>query len=112
MVRWLIRWVLNVAGVLLTAHIVAGFNVTVVAAIVGSVILGLVNATIRPLILLLTIPLNLVTLGLFTLIVNGFMLWIVSYVIKGFAIQNFGTAVVAALIIMVISSVISFVVKD
>lgn len=59
---------------LFTAHIIVGFNVTVVGAIVGSVILGIVNATIRPVILLLTLPLNLLTLGLFALIINGLTL--------------------------------------
>ncbi|MDD4333991.1 MAG: phage holin family protein [Desulfotomaculaceae bacterium] len=110
--RWFIRWILNVAGIIFTAYVIVGFNVTAVGAIVGSIILGFINATIRPLILLLTLPINLLTLGLFTLIVNGFMLWVVSLLVKGFAIQNFGTAVFAALLLTVISSGISFLVKD
>lgn len=112
MTRWFIRWILNVAGIIFTAYVIVGFNVTAVGAIVGSIILGFINATIRPLILLLTLPINLLTLGLFTLIVNGFMLWVVSLLVKGFAIQNFGTAVFAALLLTVISSGISFLVKD
>ena len=110
--RWLIRWILNIIGIILTASIYSGFRVTVLGAIVGSVILGLVNATIRPIILILALPLNLLTLGLFTLIINGFMLWLVSLVVRGFAVQGFWAAIIAALILMIISSVISLVVKE
>ena len=112
MPRWFIRWVLNVVGVIFTANIIKGFDVTLAAAIAGSIILGFINATIRPLILLLTLPINLLTLGLFTLVINGLMLWVVSLLVKDFAIQNFGTAVFAALLLTVISSAISFFVKD
>jgi putative membrane protein len=110
--RWLIRWILNIAGIIFTSYIIQGFDVTLLAAIVGSVLLGLVNAIIRPFVLLITLPINLLTLGLFTLVINGFMLWLVSTLIKGFDIQNFGTAILAALLITVFSSLISFFVKD
>jgi putative membrane protein len=110
--RWLIRWVLNIVGIILTASIYSGFQVNVLGAIVGSVILGLVNATIRPIILILALPFNLLTLGLFTLVINGFMLWLVSQVVRGFTVQSFGAAVIAALILMIISSVISLLVKE
>lgn len=112
MIRWFIRWILNIAGIIFTSYVIVGFNVTLVGAIVGSIILGFINATIRPLILLLTLPINLLTLGLFTFVINGLMLWVVSLLVKGFVIQNFGTAVFAALLLTVISSVISFLVKD
>lgn len=112
MARWLIRWILNIAGIIFTAYIIQGFDVTPMAAIVGSILLGLVNAIIRPLVILITLPINLLTLGLFTLVINGFMLWLVSILIKGFDIQNFGTAILAALLITIISSLVSFFVKD
>jgi putative membrane protein len=110
--HWLIRWILNIVGIILTASIYAGLHVTVLGAIVGSVILGLVNATIRPIILILALPINLLTLGLFTLIINGFMLWLVSLVVRGFEIQSFGSAIIAALILMIISFGISLLVKE
>jgi putative membrane protein len=112
MVRWLIRWVLNIAAIILTASVVAGFDVTLEGAIVGSIILGLINATIRPIFLILTMPINLVTLGLFTLLINGVMLGVVSMIVRGFDIHGFGTAVIAALLLTVISSLISYLVKE
>ena len=112
MPRWLLRWILNIVGIILTASIYGGFRVTVLGAFFGSLILGLVNATIRPVILILTLPVNVLTLGLFTLAINGLMLWLVSLVVKGFTVQSFGAAVIAALILMIISSLISLAVKD
>lgn len=112
MSRWLVRWILNVIGIMFAAYIIEGFDVTLLAAIVGSILLGFVNATIRPIVLLVTLPINLLTLGLFTLVINGLMLWLVSIIIKGFDIQSFGVAFFAALLITVISSLISYFVKD
>lgn len=109
---WIVRWALNVAGIIFTTNIVAGFDVTIPAAIVGSIIFGIINATIRPLLLLLTLPINLLTLGLFTLVINGFMLWLVALVVRGFEIQTFGAAFIAAIILMIISSLVSFLVGD
>jgi putative membrane protein len=62
--------------------------------------------------LMLTLPLNLLTLGLFTFVINGFMLWLVSLVIKGFDFENFWAAILTALLLMVVSAVVSYFVKD
>ncbi len=94
----------------MTSSLYKGFHVTVLGAIVGSIILGLVNAIIRPIILILTLPLNLLTLGLFTLVINGFMLWLVSLIVKNFYVQGFGAAIIAALILMVFNSAINLLV--
>jgi putative membrane protein len=110
--KLIIRWGLNIAGIILAAYLVKGFDVTFLAAIFGFILLGFINATIRPVLILLTLPINLVTLGLFTLVINGLMLWLVSAVIKGFDIANFGAALLSALIIMIISSIVSMLIKD
>ena len=112
MVRWLIRWILNIAAIIFTAYVIPGFDVTVEGAVVGSIILGLINATIRPIFLVLTMPINLVTLGLFTLLINGVMLGVVSMIVSGFDIKGLGTAVISALVLTVISSLISYLVKE
>lgn len=109
---WLIRWLLNIAGIILTAYVVKGFDVTVMGAIFGSLVLGVVNAVIRPVIILLTLPINVLTLGLFTLVINGLMLWLTSAVVKGFDLTSFGAAVISALVLSVISFIISFFVAD
>jgi putative membrane protein len=109
---WTLRWIVNIAAIIFTAALLPGFHTGVWAAIVGSIVLGIINAIIRPVVLLLTLPVNIVSLGLFTLVVNGFMLWLVSATIKGFDIQGFGTAILAALLITILSSIFSWLIKD
>lgn len=109
---WVLRWLANIVAIIITAAIVPGFNVTVLGAIVGSMFLGIVNAIIRPVVLVLTLPINIITLGLFTLVVNGLMLWLTASIIKGFDITGFWAAVLSALLISIISAVLSFFVRD
>lgn len=110
--HWIFRWIFNILGIIFAAYIIQGFNVTITGAIVGSIVLGIVNAIIRPIIVLLTLPINIVTLGLFTLVINGFMLWMTSGIVKGFDVSGFWVAVLAALVISVISVIISWLIKD
>ncbi len=106
---WLLRWGLNILGIILTAALLDNFNVTLLGAIFGSVFLGVVNVFIRPILLLLTLPINVLSLGLFTLIINGLMLWLTSIMIKGFDITSFGTAIIAAIIIALLNFVFNLI---
>jgi putative membrane protein len=113
MVRGLVlRWILNIGGIILTSYVISGFEVTFLGAVFGSLVLGIVNAVIRPIIVILTLPLNFLTLGLFTLVINGFMLWLTSTVVKGFNIHGFTTAIISALLFSFFSFIISLLVKD
>jgi putative membrane protein len=109
---WTLRWLLNILAIIITAAIIPAFNLTIWAAVVGSVFLGVINAIIRPLLILLTLPLNLLTLGLFTLVINGFMLWVTSLTIQGFDIDSFGWAMVCSIVISMVSFIISLFVDD
>ncbi|SHG53490.1 putative membrane protein [Thermosyntropha lipolytica DSM 11003] len=109
---WVLRWILNILAIILTAALLKGFQVSVWGAIVGSVFLGIVNAVIRPILIILTLPLNILTLGLFTLVINGFMLWLTSVTIKGFDISGFGWAILTAMVLSLFSFVISYFVED
>ena len=81
---------------------------TVFSGIIAALILGLLNAFIRPVALILSLPINILTLGLFTLIVNGFMLWLVSRLVSGFHLAGFGTAIIAAIFLSIISALLSW----
>lgn len=83
-----------------------------VPALLAAFILGIVNALIRPILIILSLPIQLLTLGLFTFIINGFMLWIVSRVVHGFYISGFWPAVLASILLSIGSSIISWVVQD
>lgn len=105
------RTIINAVAIYLTASflhgiVLSGFG----AAIVAAVVLGVVNALIRPVLIILSLPINIMSLGLFTLVINGVLLKAVSAVTTGFAIDGFFTAILASIIITISSSIISFVV--
>lgn len=100
---------INTLALLLISRLIPGFLVTsLFSALVASLLLGLVNAVVRPIILLLTLPINLITLGLFTFVVNALMLLLVSNVVKGFTITSFAAAFVGALLLWAISWLSNF----
>ena len=100
----LLRWVVLTAAVLAAAWLLEGIRVEgLFSALAAAATLGILNAVLRPLIILLTLPINILTLGLFTFIINALMLQIVSQVIPGFTVRGFWAAVLGALIIGVIS---------
>lgn len=104
---FLLRWLFNTIAIYLATRIIAGLRVPDLGgAVVAALVLGIVNAFIRPLILLLTLPLNIVTLGVFTLVVNTIMLYIVAAVTP-LSISGFWAAFIGALLIAVISTVLS-----
>lgn len=108
----LLLWLINALTLLLVANYLPGFEVAgFYAALIAALVLGLVNAIIRPIVILLTLPINLLTLGLFTFIINALMIWIVSTVVKGFEVDSFNTALWAALILWIISFVTNSLVK-
>jgi putative membrane protein len=106
MAQFVIQVLINGAVIFAIAYFIpALIRVTdVQTALIAALVLGVVNAVIRPIALLLTIPFNLITLGLFTLVVNAFMLYIAAAIVGGFDILGFWQAIVAALLISVVSS--------
>ena len=109
---FLIRWGINALALYLTTLIVPGVKVpTFGAAVVSALVLGIVNAVIRPIILLLTLPLNILTLGLFTLVVNTLMLYIASSITQ-LRLQNFWAAFLGAIVLSIISAILSRLIVD
>jgi putative membrane protein len=107
------RWVINALALFFTALIVPGMAIQGFgAALVAALVMGIVNAFVRPLIFLLSLPLTIITLGLFTLVINGFMLSIVAYSVGGFYIRNFWTAFFGAIILSIFSSIINSMIRD
>jgi len=88
-----IRWLVSAAALYLTSLIVRGIEVQGVGALFfAAATIGILNALVRPVILLLTLPLNILTLGLFTLVVNAAMLKLASEVVRGFEVHGFWSA--------------------
>lgn len=108
-----IRWLVNAVALLITAKLIKGIYVdSVIAALWAAVLLGIINAFIRPLVIVLTLPVNILTLGLFTFVVNGLMLQLVSAVTYGFHVDGLIAATVGSLVLSLVSGFLSMVVVD
>jgi putative membrane protein len=104
---FLLRWVFNTVAIYAATQIISGLRVpSLGGAIIAALVLGIVNAIIRPILLLLTLPVNILTLGLFTLVINTIMLYIVAAVTP-LQISGFWAAFVGALLIAIISTLLS-----
>jgi putative membrane protein len=102
------RWLLLTIAILLTPYLVGGIQVTgFFAAFFAAAVLGILNALLRPLLLILTLPINIFTFGLFTLVINGLLLKMVSGVVPGFRVYGFWSAVFGSLIISLVSWLLS-----
>lgn len=106
----LLRWTLNSLILMLVAYLTPGVSIaSFLTALIVSVIFGLINAVIRPIVLILTLPINILTLGLLTFIINALMFWLAGAIIKGFEIHNFASAFWGALTYCVIVTIISLI---
>ncbi|NQV89810.1 phage holin family protein [Candidatus Uhrbacteria bacterium] len=113
MAQILFRWVINAVTLLVVANVVPGFGVdTFYSALIAALVLGLVNALIRPLLFILTLPVTIITLGLFSFVINALMIWLVSTIVKGFNVEGFVPALLAALLLWVISLATNWLIKQ
>ena len=100
----LIRWLTTTAAIVATSYLLDGIRVSgFLPAVFAAAILGILNAFFRPIALLLTLPINILSLGLFTFIINALMLKMASGIIPGFEVYGFWTAIFGSLLISVIS---------
>jgi putative membrane protein len=104
----LLRWLILTAAILAAAYLLNGIEVRdFLSALLAAAVLGILNAFFRPLLLLLTLPLNILSLGLFTFVINAFLLKMASGVIPGFEVHGFWTALFGALIITLVSGLLN-----
>jgi len=102
----LIRWIINAGALILMSYVIEGIEVDhLLSAFVAAAVLGIINAVLRPILILLTLPITLLTLGLFVLVINGLMLSIAASVVKGFHVNGFWAAVFGALFLSVVSGI-------
>jgi putative membrane protein len=110
---FLIRVLINALAIYFTAAIVPGIELNgVMAALGAGLVLGLVNAVVRPVLIVLTLPFTVVTLGLFLFVLNGLCLWLTSLLVKGFEVHGFWAAVFGALLVSIVSWLLTTSVSD
>ena len=109
----LIRWVINALALLLISRVIKGIEVdSIFAAFVAAAVLGVINAILRPILVFITLPITILTLGLFVLVINGLMLYIAGSVVEGFHVVGFWPAVFGALFLSVISWIANAFIND
>jgi putative membrane protein len=102
--RFLVHWLSVTIALAAATWLLGGVYVdSVVSLIVGGLVLGLVNAIVRPVLALLSLPITILTLGLFLLVVNGVAFGLAAWLTPGFGVRGFGDAILAALIVSVVS---------
>ncbi|HJR00028.1 MAG TPA: phage holin family protein [Methylomirabilota bacterium] len=110
---FILRIVVYTLGLLVAAHVVPGIRLDGLAsALVAGLLLGLVNAIVRPVLVVLTFPITLLTLGLFLLVLNAFCLWLVSVFVSGFRVAGFWPAFWGALLVSLVSWVLTALISD
>ena len=108
MQRFVLRLLATAGAVLLASQVFDGIHVqSLWAAVVFALVLGVLNAFVRPILLLLTLPLNLLTLGLFTFVVNAIVFWLATMIQGGVQVADFGAALLGSLIVSVVSFIAS-----
>jgi len=107
--RFIFRLLINVVAILIIAHIAPGLIRVdgFLAALIAAVLLGIVNTIIRPILVILTFPLTLLTFGLFLLVINALMLWLVSALLSGFHVNGFWGALFGSILISIVSWLLS-----
>ena len=109
MLNLLVRWFLLALSLLLTAWIVPGIIVANFAvALLAAIVIGFINLFIRPMVMFLTLPINLLTLGLFTFVINALLLQLAAFIVPGMVVSGFFSALLGSLVLSALSLVINW----
>jgi putative membrane protein len=107
-IRLLLAWLINAFALIAVAYLMPGISVaSFTTALVAALVLGLVNAVVRPVLVLLTLPVTILTLGLFIFVLNGLLFWFVGSFIQGFVVAGFWAGVFGAIVFSLISWLLS-----
>ena len=104
----IVRWIVGAAALAVAAWAVPGIRVEgALALLVAALVIGLLNALVKPVLVILTLPLTIVTLGLFLLVLNALLLWLAAAIAPGFAVDGFLSAFLGALIVSIVGWVLA-----
>ena len=111
--KLLIGWLLNALALLAVAYFVPGIAVSnFTSALIAAAVIGLVNMLIKPILLILTLPVTILTLGLFIFVINGILFWLVGNFLNGFDVKSITAGIIGAIVYSIISWVLSAIVID
>lgn len=102
--KTLIHFIVSALAIIITAYLLPGVHVSgILAALVLAVVLGIINAILRPILVFLTLPLTILSLGLFVLVINGLLIMLASYIVPGFTVDNFWWAILFGIVLAIVS---------
>ncbi len=105
---FLIRWLIHALAVVIAAYLLPGVSVSgFLAALLTALVLGLINAVLKPILILLTLPINILTLGLFTLVINAVLILLTSAIVPGFEVRSFWWALLFSLVLSLVNFVLA-----
>lgn len=100
MIQIISKWMISALSILMTAYLIPGITVSsFYIALIIAILWGLINIVIKPILIILTLPINVITLGLFTFVINGFLFWFISSFVKGFEVSGILSAILGALVV-------------
>lgn len=106
--KWWQRVLLNTVIFLVLGNFLNGFQVNDwTTAVLAAVVLSLLNGVVKPIVTLFSLPVTLITLGLFYFVINGLMIWLTSYFVAGFVVSSFGQSILVALILSLVNSLVT-----
>ncbi len=107
----IIKWLLNGVAIVITAYLLPGVSLSGFgAALITALVLGLINTFIKPVLMLLTLPLNILTLGLLTFVINALLIMLTSALVSGFTVHGFGWALLFSLVLSIVSYILNVIV--
>jgi putative membrane protein len=111
--KLLLHWLLSAIALIVVAHVVPGFHVSgFVPALVAALVIGLLNATLGLFLKIITFPISILTLGLFLLVINGFMILLASAIVRGFHVTGWLPAIIGAVVLALLGMLIRAVTRD
>jgi putative membrane protein len=106
--KLLIGWLLNALALLAVAYFVPGIHVSsFMTALIAALVIGFANILVKPILLILTLPVTILTLGLFIFVINGLMFWLAGYFLEGFDVKTITAGIIGAIVYSVISWILS-----
>jgi len=108
----IIHWIVSVVAILIAAYLVPGVHITLIGALVLAVILGIFNIFLKPVLLILTLPITILTLGLFSLVINALLVMLADVLIPGFSIGGFWIALLFSVVVSIVNAFFHIVLRE
>ncbi len=108
----LIHWLVSVGAILVAAYLLPGVTITPLAAIILAIVLGIINVFVKPVIGLLTLPINIVTLGIFSLVVNALFVMLADWIVDGFTVAGFWWALAFSVVVSLVNGFFHLLIRE